>query len=148
MASPVCHSCGVPPDAGFFDASAIHDAPLPGQEVVLAQYRLHRNHCGLLLYFSQFTNAYASDPTQVTTPGFEWQIRCDGRPREPYLTFDRIINPWGLSGFPIGLRLEEGSLLELAVRGVGPGGAIARVGGRLLGRYWYNTEHGGAPHRV
>lgn len=148
MVPSVCHSCGFPPDAGFFDASTIAQAPGAGEEVVLASYRLHRNHCGLLLHFAQFTDAYASDATQVTTPGLEWQLRCDGRPTEPYLTFDRIINPWGLSGFPLAIRLEEGSLLELAVRGVGSAGKINRVGGRLLGRYWYNTDHGGAPHRI
>lgn len=145
-----CHTCGVPVDAGFFDESSVIEAPRHGAEVVLARYDLHRNYCGLLLYFAQFTDRYARDASEVDTPGYRWQIRCDGQPRDPYLTFDRIINPWGLSGFPLALRLEEGCRVELAVRRVGgdPDRPIAKIGGRLLGRYWYNTRHGGAPHAL
>jgi hypothetical protein len=64
--------------------------------------------------------------------------------------FDRIINPWGLSGFPIYLRLEEGSRVELVVRNVGPppGEELAEVGGRILGRHWYDPAFGGAPHNL
>jgi hypothetical protein len=103
-----------------------------------------------LLYFAQFTDRYASDATQVQTPGYEWQIRCNGQPRDPYLTFDRIINPWGLSGFPINLRLEEASVLEFVIRKVGndPDKKLTQVGGRILGRYWYNTVYGGGPNRL
>jgi hypothetical protein len=146
----VCHICGVPQDAGFFDESTIKAPPRVGQELVLARYELHRNYCGMLLYFAQFTDRYARNPTEVQTPGYQWQIRCDGQPRDPYLTFDRIINPWGLSGFPIYLRLEAGCILELAVRRVGndQGKRLTRVGGRLLGRYWYNAVYGGAPNQL
>jgi hypothetical protein len=146
----VCHICGTPADAGFFDESTIKDAPQLGQEFVLARYELHRNYCGMLLYFAQFTDLYAQDPTEVQTPGYQWQIRCDGQPRDPYLTFDRIINPWGLSGFPVYLRLEEGCVLELAVRRVGDdqNKPLTKVGGRILGRYWYNAVYGGAPNRL
>ena len=78
-------------------------------------------------------------------------IRSDGQPLAPWLTFRRIINPWGLSGFPIHVRLREGSLTELVVRFVGEGSivlvrdlpTVTQVGGRLLGRYWYNTNFGG-----
>ena len=148
MDASACHVCGIPQDAGFFDTSTIVDVPRAGEESVLARYRLHRNYCGMLLYFAQFTDEYAADATKVTTPGLQWQIRCDGQPRDPYLTFDHIINPWGLSGFPVFLRLEEGCTVEMAVRTVGGPAGIARVGGRLLGRYWYNTAHGGAPNRL
>ena len=95
------------------------ERPKPGQELVLARYELHRNYCGLLMYFAQFTDAYAADPQAVETPGYQWQIRCNGQPRDPYLTFGHIINPWGLSGFPVYLRLEEGCTLEFAIRNVG-----------------------------
>ncbi len=152
-----CQVCGIPTDAGFFDASSIVKAPqTSGEEVILAKYQLHRNYCGTLLYFSQFTDLHATNPAEVETPDLEWQIRCNGQPRDPYLTFDRIINPWGLAGFPIHLRLEEGCLVEFVIRNVGtPGSATSaysplrsppmpsKVGGRLLGRYWYNTAYGG-----
>ena len=147
----VCHVCGVPADCSYFDDSSIAAAPQIGNEVVLARFELHPNYCGILQYFAQYTNAYATSPTEVETPGLEWQIRSDGRPLAPWLTFRRIINPWGLSGFPIHIRLQEGSLTELVVRNVftnvvtlAPRAVtVERVGGRLLGRYWYNTAFGG-----
>jgi hypothetical protein len=145
----ICHICGIPWDAGFFDESSIQTAPDPGEEKVLARYELHRNYCGMLLYFAQFTDQHARNPTKVETPSLQWQIRCNGQPRDPYLTFDRIINPWGLSGFPVYLRLEEGCILEFAVRRVGTvPKELKKVGGRILGRYWYNTIFGGSPNRL
>ena len=145
----VCQDCGVPWDAGFFDHSSIVDAPAPGQQAVLARYELHRNYCGMLLYFSQFTDRFASDPSQAKTPGYEWQILCNRQPRYPYLTFEHIINPWGMSGFPLRLRLEEGCVLEFVVRNVGastPATKLQEVGGRIVGNYWYDTNYGGAPN--
>ena len=111
---------------------------------------LHPNYCGELQYFAQYTDAYAAKPAEVETPDLEWQIRSDGQPLAPWLTFRRIINPWGLSGFPIHLRLREGCLLEFVVRftafstpvGFAPS-QVNVVGGRLLGRYWYNPAFGG-----
>jgi hypothetical protein len=145
----VCHLCAIPPDAGFFDASSIQAAPQQGQEVVLARYELHRDYCGMLLYFAQFAQFVSpqrSDANQVETPGYQWQIRCDGQPRDPYLTFEHIINPWGLSGFPVYLRLDGGCIVEFVVRNVGASDNLLRVGGRILGRYWYNTVYSGAPN--
>ncbi len=150
-----CHICGIPADADFFDSSNVFQidqsrATGPslnqGEEIVLAKYELHRNYCGVLMYFAQFT-----DPMSVRTPGYEWQIRCNGQPRAPYLTFGHIVNPWGMAGFPIGLRLEEGCLLELVIRKVNaPVSTLGlnQVGGRIVGRYWYNTIYGGAPNRL
>jgi hypothetical protein len=148
----ICHICGIPQDAGFFDDSHIKDAPNLGEEVVLARYELNRNYCGMLMYFAQFTNKYASNPTEVQTPGYQWQIRCNGQPRDPYLAFQHIINPWGLSGFPVYLRLEEGCELEFVIRNLSVSGTdtnkLEKVGGRILGRYWYNTAYGGVPNRL
>jgi hypothetical protein len=148
-----CHICGIPADASYFDDSSIAAPPDPDRrEVVLAKYELHPNYCGELQYFAQFTDAYALTPAAVETPDLEWQIRSDGQPLAPWLTFRRIINPWGLSGFPIHVRLKEGSLTELVVRFVGPDEPpielsslppVQQVGGRLLGRFWYNTNFGG-----
>jgi hypothetical protein len=143
----ICQMCGIPQDAGFFDESNIKPAPEWGKEVVLASYELHRNYCGMLLYFAQFTDRFARDPSQVLTPGYQWQIRCNNQPRDPYIAFDHIINPWGLSGFPVYLRLEEGSSVEIVIRNVwasDPDQTLNQVGGRILGRYWYNTAYGSA----
>ena len=148
----VCDICGIPADASYFDDSSIVDlSTVTTSEVVLAKYELHPNYCGELQYFAQYTDAYAVTPAAVETPDLEWQVRSDGQPLAPWLTFRRIINPWGLSGFPIHLRLKEGSLTELVVRFVGPDSIVLlsglppvqQVGGRLLGRFWYNTNFGG-----
>jgi hypothetical protein len=146
----VCHICGIPWDAGVFDQSSIQTAPERGQEVILARFDLHPNYCGTLLYFAQFTDLYARDPSQVRTPGYQWQIRNGGSPLDPYLAFDHIINPWGMAGFPVQMRLSEGAHLELVVRNVGVTGEdrLRFVGGRLVGRYWYNTDFGGAPNKL
>lgn len=148
----ICHICGVPWDAGFFDEANIRDAPEQGKEIVLARYQLHRNYCGVLMSFAQFTQKYARDNSQVQTPGYRWQIRCNGQPRDPYLTFEHILNPWGYGGIPVPLRLEEGCVVELAIRNVdvpvGDARELVLVGGRITGRYWYNTDFGGAPNRL
>jgi hypothetical protein len=144
-----CHVCGIPADAGFFDRSAVVGGPNPGEEVVLAAYDLHRNYCGLLLYFSQFAGGPGVTARDVRTEGYRWGIRVDGTPRDPYAGFEHIVNPWGLDGFPIQVRLDPGSRVELVVGNRNPLGTPRRlevVGGRILGRYWYDTRFGGAPN--
>jgi hypothetical protein len=144
-----CEVCGIPLDAGVFDDSKIRDAPLVGEEFVLAEYTLHRNHCGVLRYFAQFTDLFAREPDKVATPGYQWQIRCDGQPLDPYLTFAHIVNPWGLVGFPVDVRLGEGCRVEFTIRNVGaPPGDVLVVGGRILGRHWYDTRFGGSPRQL
>ena len=149
-----CHICGVPLDAGVFDVSTIietktleKELSAPGQEVVLVRYELPRNYCGTLLHFAQFTDRIRQG--EMATRGYQWQIRSSGQPLYPYLTLDHIVNPWGMAGFPIHLRLEEGCAVELVIRNVGgsDGDNLKKVGGRILGRYWYNTNYGGAPDR-
>jgi hypothetical protein len=142
-----CPTCGIPWDAGFFDDSNIVPAPAEGEERLLARYQLPRNYCGVLMSFAQFTDRYARDPSEVATPGYQWEVRCNGRPRDPYLNFQHIINPWASMPFPLYLRLEEGCLLELVVRRSGLSRTpVEKVGGRIVGRYWYNPEYGGVPH--
>jgi hypothetical protein len=145
-APPLCSSCGVPFDSQYFDESRIVDAPLPGQEVILAEFDLPPQYCGALEYFAQFTDQYAKDNSQIVTDGVVWRIEADGSPLFPYLSLDRIINPWGKGAFPIALRLSENVNVKMLARGVdktGPGSAIplTKVGGRLLGRFWYNTAY-------
>jgi hypothetical protein len=148
---PVCTVCGIPADAGYFDSSSIVEAPnATTPDVVLASFELHPLYCGVLQYFAQFTDAHAADPSNARTPEVEWQIRSDGQPLAPWLKFSHIINPWGMNGFPIHVRLREGCLLEFVARFVPTaGGSIPLlltpklVGGRLLGRYWYNRAFGG-----
>jgi hypothetical protein len=148
----VCDICGIPADASYFDDSSIVDlSTVTTSEVVLAKYELHPNYCGELMYFAQFTDAYAANPANVVTPNVQWQIRSDGQPLAPWLTFDRIINAWGMTGFPIHIRLREGCLLEFVVRIATPPieirafspAQVSVVGGRLLGRFWYNPAFGG-----
>ena len=156
-----CDVCDTPLDSAPFDrssvviidSSAAADPLLdPGLETVLVEYVLQPTHCGVLRYFAQFTNKYAED-SQIPTPGYQWQIRSDGQPLDPYLTFDHIINPWGLASFPIDVRLDHGAKIELAIRNVDvprtdTTNFLTMVGGRIVGRHWYDTRFGGAPRRL
>jgi hypothetical protein len=167
--SNVCHICGVPLDAGYFDVADIMEAPQnPGEERELARYALHPQYCGILLYFAQYAEpAQYVEPEETQsqekkifktqekkifkTPGYEWVILCNNQPRDPYLPTDVIRNPWGENAFPVHLRLEEGCLLRFVVRQVAPAAKetkLSKVGGRLVGRYWYNAIYGGVPNRL
>lgn len=174
VVSSGCATCGIPWDAGYFDESRVfnldanndgfNDLLDRGEELVLARYQLHRNYCGVLMSFAQFTEAYARDNAQVLTPGYQWQVRVNGLPRDPYLTLDHILNPWGQSGMLVQLRLEESSLVELAIRNIdvprtippNPPDPLKKpdprelhiVGGRITGRFWYNPDFGGRPNRL
>ncbi len=147
----VCHVCGIPSDAGYFDVAGIKPAPPAGEEVELARYELHSQYCGTLLYFAQYAEQPAF-PQQIIsqTPGYEWIILCNNQPRAPYLPTQLILNPWGYNALPIHLRLEEGCTLRFVVRRVASTVTqeLSQVGGRLLGRSWYNTIYGGAPNRL
>ena len=142
-----CEVCATPLDSGPFDISAVREAPGSGEELVLARFELAPTHCGVLQHFAQYTDQYAADPTRIRTVGYEWQIRSDTRPLDPYLTFGHIINPWGTAAFPVDIRLGEGARVELVIRNVGATGAdiLNLVGGRIAGRHWYDTRFGGAP---
>lgn len=153
--SNVCQICGVPLDAGYFDVAGIKAAPKVGEEVEVARYELHAQYCGALLYFAQYAEEKEGLNRQVNsqTPGYEWLILCNNQPRAPYLPTNLILNPWGYNALPIHLRLEEGCTLRFVVRKVTPAAGekevtLSKVGGRLLGRSWYNTIYGGTPNRL
>ena len=152
--SNLCQICGVPIDAGYFDVFSIQAAPLVGKEVELAHYELNPQYCGTLLYFMQYAELDETQkPVFAKTPGYEWVILCNNQPRAPYLPFDLILNPWGYNALPIHLRLEEGCTVRFVVKKVALATSetevkLSQVGGRLLGRTWYNTQYGGAPNRL
>ena len=151
----VCHICGIPLDANNFDVADIKKAPTttdPERELV--RFALHPQYCGALLYFAQHADPETPQDREIfKTPGYEWVILCNEQPRDPYLPTDVIRNPWGENAFPVQLRLEEGCVVRFVVRKV-PAPAdeteitLSQVGGRLVGRYWYNTIYGGAPNRL
>jgi len=133
----------MPPDARPFDQSRLEKPPDPGRLTVLASFRLPPEYCGILEYFAQFTDEQAKDPSAIQTKGLTWSLRLNQQPFAPYVGLDHIANPWGIGGFPIRLKLEEGSSVDLVVRGESPKQPkIGLVGGRLVGRYWYNRAFG------
>src|SRR5262249_25273350 len=132
-------------DARYFDQSSFSEAPKPGEEIVLARFDLRPEYCGVLEYFSQFTNTWAESRLHVETPDVEWSILANRRPLDPYLRWNYILNPWGYGSFPISLRLDESVVLEFVARGVSPPAGttlVKKVGGRMVGRYWYNAAYG------
>jgi hypothetical protein len=143
----LCTSCGVPFDSQYFDDSSVVDAPGVGETVTLAEFELPPQYCGVLEYFSQFTDEYAGDRSKIETFGIEWLILADGSPLFPYLRLDRIVNPWGEGVFPVAIRLQENTTLKFVARGFGSNNRssnLNKVGGRLMGRFWYNAAHGDA----
>lgn len=156
-----CDICGIPVDAQYFDRSGFariaeegedgKSSPLlkPGEQVVLASFQMHPQYCGVLQCFAQFTDAFAGDNAQVATPGLRWTLLRNGQPVAPYEQLESIINPWGYGNYSFNIRLDEGSRIELAIqnRSWAPTeidcGWIGTVGGRIMGRYWYNAAYGG-----
>ena len=145
----LCTACGAPFDSQYFDDSSVVSAPRAGETVVLAEFDLPPQYCGVLEYFAQFTDEYARDNSLIETPGIEWLILADGGPLFPYLSLDRIVNPWGQGAFPVAIRLQENTTLKFVARGVSSNSlsTITKVGGRLLGRFWYNSAHDDAAQR-
>lgn len=146
MGAVLCASCGIPADAEYFDEAMITDAPGLGRSIVVAAFSLPSQYCGVLQYFSQYTDLFAQGPANVETPGIEWVILLNGRPLYPYVNVRHVVNPWGYGSFPVAIRLEDSSTLEFMVKGVSVSGLSAgakpaRVGGRLVGRYWYNQSY-------
>ncbi len=149
--SNICQICSVPMDAGYFDVAGIKNAPLVGTEVEVARYELNPQYCGTLLHFTQYAEESGTKRQVLSnTPGYQWLILCNNQPRAPYLPTDLILNPWGYNALPIHLRLDEGCTLRFVVRRVAPTVTVelSQVGGRLLGRSWYNTIYGGVPNRL
>lgn len=193
--SDLCAMCGIPVDAQPFDDASFAAAPKIGQEVELASFTLPPRYCGVIQYFSQYTEIFAEKPIYAETPGLVWSLRSNDRPLHPYTEFSMILNPWGYGSFQTCIRIEDSARVSLVVRGTGiyylpntnviispgkiltsPGdpntvptgpiiqpaeppkeGAeppkepgvpdfraspVQRVGGRLVGRYWYNRAFG------
>lgn len=149
--SGLCVACGIPQDSEYFDDSRFDAPPTVGSEVVLARFELPAQYCGVLQYFSQFTDLNGGNRANVQTPGLEWRILLNSRPMFPYIALEHIVNPWGYGSFPVNIRLDESSTIEMVVRGVPstiiPVNPIRLVGGRLVGRYWYNASYGDVVRR-
>jgi hypothetical protein len=178
-----CTICGIPLDAEYFDVSGFvgktrteidekvladpfetfgltppDGLPRRGEQVVLASFQLHPQYCGVLTYFSQYTDLYTRDNTQILTPGFEWSILQNGKPVFPYTRLEMIVNPWGYNCLPVLVRLDENARVEFVLRNraikdddlkerpplpLPPRYPIRAFAGRIMGRYWYNDSFGG-----
>jgi hypothetical protein len=138
-----CPMCGITLDSEYFDESEVIEAPKVGEAIVLARFELPPQYCGVLEYFSQFTDEQARNASEIKTPGLLWTILVNNRPLYPYLNFDRLLNPWGYGSFQVSIRLDENATVEFVVRRVSNAAPnIKQVGGRVLGRYWYNAAYG------
>jgi hypothetical protein len=152
--SALCTACGIPLDSQYFDDSSVQKVPAIGEELVLARFDLPAQYCGVLQYFSQFTDAFGADASKIATPNIEWKILVNSHALFPYINLRRIVNPWGYGSYPVNIRLDEDSTVELVARGVindgtldaSAGGLISLVGGRIVGRIWYNAAYGDAMH--
>ncbi len=143
----LCARCGTSLDSRYFDESGVASAPQIGGSVSLARFDLPSQYCGVLEYFAQFTDAQARDRSRIATPGLRWLILSNDRPLDPYLDLEQIVNPWGYGSFQIAIRLDEGARIEFVVRNLGsvdetePAEPVRAVGGRIVGRYWYDPAY-------
>ena len=154
----LCNSCGIPFDSQYFDDSAVVDLDHPdhpghpagrvevGQEIVLARFDLPPQYCGVLQYFAQFTDKFGNDPSSIETPEIEWRLLVNNHSLFPYLNLRHIVNPWGYGSYPLNIRLDENASVELVVRRLERDGSV-RVGGRIMGRFWYNPCYGDVERR-
>jgi len=144
-----CTACGIPLDSQYFDQSNVVEMPESiGDEVVLARFELPAQYCGVLQYFSQFTDAFGDDFKNVQTPTIEWKLLVNNQALFPYINLRHIVNPWGYGSYPVNIRLAEDSRIELIARRVTKIGSLSEapitvVGGRIAGRFWYNASYGG-----
>jgi len=138
-----CATCGIPLDAQYFDVSGIFDVDKLPRGGVLASFTAPAQYCGELLYFAQFSDLHAQTPAEFRTRGLVWRVLKNGQPVFPYQELDRVVNPWGTGCFAVPVRLEEGATIELVVRKVNaqPADPVKVVGGRLVGRYWFDETY-------
>ncbi len=143
----VCNVCGIPADAECFDDSSIvnigGDTPFePGDRLTLARFELPPQYCGVLSQFFQYSEGGAAN---ARTAGVQWSLQVNGHPMYPYIGIEQIINPWGTASATFAIRLDEGANLELVARRTRRGDLpMTHLGGRILGRYWYNRLYGDA----
>jgi hypothetical protein len=142
--------CGIPLDAEYFDVSGFvegEERPARGEQKVLASFQLHPQYCGVLTYFSQYTDVYAENNAKIQTPGYEWLILQSGKPVFPYTRLELIVNPWGYNCLPVAVRLDENAKVEFVLRNRSANhegeDSIRAFAGRIMGRYWYNDSFGG-----
>jgi hypothetical protein len=149
--SALCANCGLPRDYEHFDESGFANTPAIGREALLAHFELRPQYCGMFENFSQFTDQHMRDLSQVETPGLQWLILVNNRPLYPYINLEAIVNPWGYGSFPVAIRLDENATVEFVVRNVdysvSTGDRINKVGGRIVGRYWFNPAYNDASQR-
>ncbi|HKY46084.1 MAG TPA: hypothetical protein VJM50_23540 [Pyrinomonadaceae bacterium] len=144
----LCASCGIPVDSQYFDESSVVEVPTAtGDEVVLARFELPPQYCGVLQYFSQFTDALGINFANVQTPTIEWKVLVNNHALFPYINLRHVVNPWGFGSYPVNIRLDEDSIVELVARrvqqiGALPNPVISVIGGRIVGRFWYNASYG------
>ncbi|MFN0172616.1 MAG: hypothetical protein ACKV22_40065 [Bryobacteraceae bacterium] len=140
--------CRAPLDARYFDESEgpVTVKPVSADPLQLARFELPFGYCGTLEAFWQFTDTYAGDNAEISTPGFEWLLLINGQPVAPYLGLRTIFQPWGWPAQKISIRLPVNALVEFTLRvvtprvGTPPAAEVKVVAGRIFGRYWYSEE--------
>jgi hypothetical protein len=148
QAPALCNACGIPFDSQYFDDSKVEPFTNAVSEIVLARFDLPAQYCGVLQYFAQFTDVSASNPSEIKTPEIEWKLLVNNHSLFPYINLRHIVNPWGFGSYPLNIRLDENSTIEFVARRV-PGEAttVTQVGGRIMGRFWYNACYGDVEQR-
>lgn len=147
-----CDICGIPLDAEYFDVSGFltgEELPRRGERAVMASFQIHPQYCGVIQCFSQFTDKFANDNSEVHTPGLQWILLRNGQPIFPYHNLESIVNPWGYGNYSFLIRLDENAKIEFVLHNRDfnfETEEICKVGGRIIGRFWYNRVYGTEKH--
>ncbi len=150
-------TCSIPVDAEYFDEFGFlqfEQLPKKGEQAALTSFQLPRQYCGVLTYFAQYADHFFFNNAKIYTPGLIWIIRRNEQPLFPYHKMEGIINPWGYGGFEFSIRLDENAKVDFIVynrdfndfngteKNNPPIDKISMIGGRIIGRYWYNRKYG------
>ena len=147
---PTCAACGSAVDSLYFDVAGFAAVPERDGTVILVRQEIPRQYCAVLEGFQQFVPPELLPDGPVETRLIQWSIRANGRPLDPYTGFHALLNRWGEPWNRVAINLEEGTMLELVARFLAPPrtrDTSLRVGGRLMGRYWFDDPYGTARAR-
>ena len=156
-ASYLCPNCGLPRDYEHFDESGFASRQRRSSPAVRWCWRAsncRHNTAGCSKISPSLPTCSGAISPRSRRPACNGSSQSTNGPLYPYVRLEHIVNPWGYGSFGVSIRLDENATVEFVVRNLGhpppdrPETEINRVGGRIVGRFWYNPAYGDATPRA